>query len=503
MTGDRWQQVNALFHAALERDAAGRDALLRQEATRDPELAAEVRSLLARHQSTEGFLEAPAWEVAADLIVDGETSLVGRRIGSYEVLREIGRGGMGVVYAARDERLGRTVALKALPPEFTRNRRHRDRLAREARAAAAFTHDAIATVFALEEIDGELFIASELVEGETLRDELARGPIGPERLLPTLIEIVNGLSAAHARGIVHRDLKPENIIRRTDGHIKILDFGLARIISPGLTTMTRLTEPGVAPGTPGYMAPEQLSGADTDPRTDLFAFGVLAWELASGEHPFGSNPAVMLARMMEGRPLSHPRQLSFPALDPVIRRCLRVAMDERYPSADALLADLRRLAGSAGQPLLPAVEPPALWWWRFHQLMMAAVDACTPILAGLAGRSFERRIGVWIFFAALALATAAVTLRLNLVFTARVDPARLGAHRAHHFRWIAAAESLLSILILSAGVAAIEPSPIIAGVLVCLAIVMLASLAVIEPATTASAGLDAASSPLTDSNYKR
>jgi hypothetical protein len=178
-------------------------------------------------------------------------------------------------------------------------------------------------------------------------------------------------------------------------------------------------------------------------------------------------------------------------------------MDERYPSADALLADLRRVAGSAGQPLLPPIEPPALWWWRFHQLVMAAVDACTPVLAGLAGRSFHPRTGLWIFFAALALATAAVTLRLNLIFTARVDPSRLGAHRAHHFRWIAAAESLLSILILGAGIAAIEPSPIIAGVLICLAIVMLASLAVIEPATTASAGLDSASSPLTDGTTRR
>jgi hypothetical protein len=420
------------------------------------------------------------------------------------VLHEIGRGGMGVVYAARDERLGRTVALKALPAEFTQNRRHRDRLAREARAAAAFAHDAIATVFALEEVDGHLFIASELVEGETLRDELARGAVPPERLLQTLIEIASGLSAAHARGIVHRDLKPENIIRRTDGHIKILDFGLARIIDPGLTTMTRLTEPGMAPGTPGYMAPEQLTGNDTDPRSDLFAFGVLAWELASGEHPFGANPALMLARMMEGRPLSHPRQLSIPALDPIVRRCLRVAPDERYPSADALLADLTRLAGSGGQAtLLLPVAAPALWWWQFHQLAIAGVDALTPILVGLAGRSFERRTGVWLFFAALALATAAVTLRLNLVFTARVHPSMLGTHRAHHFRWIAIAECLLSLLILGAGVAAIELAPIAAGVLISLAIVMLASLAVIEPATTVSAGLDAPRSPATATNDPR
>ena len=259
----------------------------------------------------------------------------------------------------------------------------------------------------------------------------------------------------------------------------------------------------MAPGTPGYMAPEQLSGNDTDPRTDLFAFGVLAWELASGEHPFGANPALMLARMMEGRPLSHPRQLSMPALDPIVRRCLRVSPDERYPSADALLVDLRRLAGSSSQPVVAVAEPPGLWWWQFHQLTMAAVDACTPVLAGLAGRSFERRTGVWLFFATLALATVAVTLRLNLVFTARVHPAMLSEHRAHHFRWIAMAELLLAVVILGAGIAAIELSPVIAGVLICLAIVMIASLAVIEPTTTASAGLDAARPPSSSGNQQQ
>ena len=258
---------------------------------------------------------------------------------------------MGVVYAARDERLGRMVALKALPPEYTRDRRHRDRLAREARAAAAFTHEAIATVFALEEIDGELYIASELVPGETLRSELAHGPVPPDRLVATLVDIASGLVGRPRRNIIHRDLKPENIIRRTDGHIKILDFGLARITDPDVPTVTRLTEPGTAPGTPGYMAPEQLSGGDIDARTDLFAFGVVAWELATGEHPFGSNPALMLARMMEGRPATLSRQLPIPALDPIIRQCLRVSPADRYASADELLDDLRKLTTPSGTPL--------------------------------------------------------------------------------------------------------------------------------------------------------
>ena len=493
MNSDRWRHVNSLFHAALELDDAARETLFRTTAATDPELVEEVRSLLARHQPGAEFLEAPAWTVAASLMMDDEPSLVGRQVGSYQILEEIGRGGMGVVYAARDERLGRMVALKALPPEYTRDRRHRDRLAREARAAAAFTHEAIATVFALEEIDGELFIASELVQGDTLRVELTRGPVPPDRLIATLVDIASGLSAAHARNIIHRDLKPENLIRRTDGHIKILDFGLARMSDPDIRTITRLTEPGTAPGTPGYMAPEQLSGGEVDGRTDLFAFGVVAWELATGEHPFGSNPAIMLARMMEGRPATLSRQLSIPALDPIVRRCLRVSAADRYASADELLADLRRLMTPSGAALAVSGASDTgagLWWWQFHQGIMTAVDAVTPILAWFArpapGHSFRTQL----FLAVLALATAAVTLRLNLLFTSRVHPAMLPAHRSRLFRWIAAAETGIAAFLLGTAAVIAETRPAIAAVLVSLAIVMLASLAVIEPATAGGASLD-------------
>jgi hypothetical protein len=488
---DRWRQVNALFHDALELPPGERPAFLDRAAERDPELVADVRSLLTHHDSSHGFLEKPVWAAAPELILEPHemtASLVGRQIGAYRVLREVGRGGMGVVYAARDERLGRTVALKALPPEYTADRRHRDRLAREARAAAAFTHEAIATVYALEDIDGELFIASELVDGETLRVELGRGPTPVDRLLPTLMAIASGLSAAHAHDIVHRDLKPENIIRRTDGQIKILDFGLARITGRQ-STVTRLTEPGTTPGTPGYMAPEQLSGAEADARTDLFAFGVLAWELATGEHPFGSNPALMLARMMEGRPATLSRQLPIPALEPIIRRCLKVAPGDRYPSADAVLEDLRRLASGTRTQIVAVAGDEAVWWWQFHQRTVTVVDALAPILIGIAGMRLERRSGTWLFFSALALATVAVTLRLNLLFTARIHPSMLAGHRAKLAVWIAAAELALSLLMAGTAIAVMEVSPVIAAVQVSVAMVMLASLALIEPATTGGAGL--------------
>jgi serine/threonine protein kinase len=493
VNADRWRQVNELFHAALQHDAAERETLLKITAETDPELAREVQSLLERHERAEGFLDVPAWGVAADLILDKEPSLVGKQLGSYRVLEEIGRGGMGIVYAARDERLGRTVALKALSPEYTTDRRQRDRLAREARAAAAFTHEAIATVFALEEIDGELYIASELVRGATLRQELAAGPIPPERLIDTLIEIASGLAAAHGRNIIHRDLKPENIIRRTDGHIKILDFGLARITDPQTATITRLTEPGTTPGTPGYMAPEQLSGSEVDARADVFAFGVVAWELSTGDHPFGSNRAIMMARMLEARPGTLPRQLLTPELDAIVHRCVRVAPEERYPTADALLEDLRRLKTSSGSrhPALASVDDVSgLWWWQFHQAIVAAVDASTPILVAMLRPALSFPFSTWLVLAVLALATAAVTLRLNLLFTARVQRALLLSHRSRLFPWIAAAETALAVLLLVAAGLVSETRQAMAAVLVSLAIVMVASLALIEPATTGGAGLE-------------
>jgi serine/threonine-protein kinase len=384
------------------------------------------------------------------------------------------------------------VALKALPPEYTSDRRRRDRLALEARAAADITHEAIATIFALEEIDGELFIASELVRGETLRSELARGSVPPDRLVPTLIEIAAGLSAAHLRGVIHRDLKPENLIRRTDGHIKILDFGLARIVDPEVQTKTRMTEEGPAPGTPGYMALEQLTGGAVDARTDIFAFGVVAWELATGEHPFGSNAALMLAWMMETRPGTLPRQLSNPALDAIVRRCMRVLPAERYASADELLADLRKLATQAPGPPVAGAETDrtAVWWWRFHQGIMTSVDVVTPVLAWFARPAPGQPFRTQLFLAVLALATAAVTLRLNLLFTARVHPAMLPAHWSKLSRWIAGAEAGIAVLLLGSAAMLAEARPVLAAVLVSLAIVMIASLAVIEPSTARHAGVD-------------
>ncbi len=495
MTPERWRQINQVFHDALEREGAARAAFLRDATTGDPELLREVESLLASHSKAGTFLDVPAYGVAPDLMFDEAESLVGRQVGAYRVTEELGRGGMGVVYAAEDSRLGRPVALKALPPEFTRDSRRRERLTREARAAAALSHPAIATIFALEEIEGDLYIASELVRGRTLRQELGDGPLPAERLMMTLVDIASALCAAHEQGIVHRDLKPENVIRRTDGQVKILDFGLASIeAARNQPTATRLTQTGMALGTPGYMAPEQLSGGAVDARADIFAFGVLAWELATGEHPFGADQAALLARMtelMEGRAASTSRPLPVAGLDRVARRCMRGLPSERYQTAEALLQDLRAVAPALGTAVVAITEPTGerLWWWKTHQVVIAIVHATMPIAAWFTRETIGPPLGRRIFFATLILATISVTLRLNLWFSARMDADGLSEHRRRVFPYVVSGDALLIAVLLSAALFVAAAREELTAVILVVSVASLASLLVIEPATTRAAGL--------------
>ena len=500
MTRERWRRITALFTDALERPAHARDEFIDAAAAGDADLAHEVRSLLARHQSAPAdFLELPAYAVGANLILDDlharAAPLKGRQVGAYKVVDEIGRGGMGIVYAAEDLRLGRMVALKALPPEYASDPIRRERLTREARAAARLSHPAVATVYALEDIDGELFLISELVRGETLREELRRGPLPAPTLLPTLGDIAAGLAAAHEAGIVHRDLKPENVIRCADGGVKILDFGLARLSGGHERTTIQLTEVSTAPGTPGYMSPEQLRGGPVDARTDVFAFGILGWELATGRHPLGADNVELLANLgnlMEGRgveTLAQPLPVS--GLNAVLRRCLHVDPADRYASGTSLLHEIRRLRAVPATGAQPAIGAPPLWWWRFHQASVAAVNGLTPVAGWFVRRWAESRpIGAAMFFLLLSLATISVTLRLNLLFISRVQPASLPAHRARLFPYIAAAESLLAIVLLGSAALVAGEYDGMAALLVTLAVATGASLAIIEPATTAAARVD-------------
>ena len=303
MTGnDRWFRVRDLFERAVDQDPAALDAWLERESGGDRPLADEVRSLLSHHSRAGSFLVEPAGDRLQDLLAEDHALEPGQIVGPYTVEREVGRGGMGRVYLARDARLGRTVALKALSPELTTDPAHRNRLRREARAAAALTHPGICTIYALEEFDDELFIATEFVDGHTLRQDIESGrrPDG-DALFEAARGLASALAHAHSRGITHRDLKPENIMRGGDGRLKILDFGLALLDAPGGSLEPRVTQPGVVAGTPAYMAPEQINGGAADPRVDVFAYGVVLYEYACGTHPFAAaTPLATVGRILEG-----------------------------------------------------------------------------------------------------------------------------------------------------------------------------------------------------------
>ena len=332
---DHWQRVNELFLAVIEQDPAGRAAFLDQECAGNAELRAEVESLVAAHEQAGTFLEAPAYEVDAERPdADPGDALVGRRLGQYVVIRMLGRGGMGVVYLADDTRLGRQVAVKALAPEFSQHDKRRERLRLEARAAAALSHPGIATVYALEEFGETLYLIGEYVPGETLRDELASGPLSPGPLLDTAFR-----SLARWPPPTTWESSIETSSRKTSsgaaGAIKILDFGLARFQDPAPVHVdeSRLTEDGTLLGTPAYMSPEQLRGWDVDCRADIFALGVLLYELGCGVHPFeGSDASSTIARILENEPMDAAALA--PAIPPglvrAIRRCLQKDREQRY-----------------------------------------------------------------------------------------------------------------------------------------------------------------------------
>ena len=350
MDAERWRRVNDLFHAALERDPGGRDGFLAEACAGDEALRAEVSSLL-RLRSGPGVVDRPAVEADPGLLA-GADPLIGRRIGPYEVTALLGRGGMGVVYLGHDTRLRRPVAVKALPPAFTHDGRMRARLRREAMAAAALSHPGVATVFALEEFEEQLFLVQEFVPGRTLRAEMkGRGRMAAAEAVGVALGVARALAAAHAHGVLHRDLKPENVLRTPDGGVKVVDFGLARF-EPGAGggDAETLTRPGALPGTPAYMAPEALRGDPVDARADQFSFGVLLYELLAGEHPFGgAGDAGTVARILEAEPPA-PGSLGPecpPALARVVTTCLAGAPRDRYRTTAALVSALEAVRDAA------------------------------------------------------------------------------------------------------------------------------------------------------------
>jgi serine/threonine protein kinase len=502
---DRWQRVRELFDAALEMELPNRVAFFEKECAGDEALRREVETLLSSHDNAEAFLERPAYEAAAALFES--ESLVGQRIGPYLVAQKIGEGGMGVVYLAEDSRLDRAVAIKALPPHRTRDPQYRERLRREAKAAAKLSDPGIATVFSLEEDGDNLYIVREYIRGRTLAEELQKGALAPSVVVDIATRITRALVSAHEAGVVHRDLKPENVIRMPDGGIKILDFGLARLVGSGQNdthSVARLTSTGMLVGTPAYASPEQLKGADIDHRTDVFSLGVVLFELATGIHPFSaSDPLSLIARILEVEPPDF-RQLS-PAsplqLDLVLRKCLRKQPSERYQSARELLYDLEQIASNVPlQAHVPGVQmhPPEpvaksnparsmFWWWQIHQggvgvlyyLMVYPMWRVKEWMsAGGAGIQ-----GSLLFFPALIAVGISANLRFHLWFTSSFDPDQLDYQRRRTAAWIRFGDILFVFMLLTTAAIIHTMHAVVASILVTAAVYSLVAFLLIEPTT--------------------
>ena len=285
--------------------------------------------------------------------------MIGRTLSHYEVLEKIGSGGMGEVFRARDTRLGRDVAIKVLSAEVASDANRLRRFEREARAASALNHPNIVHIYEIGDHEGTPFIAMEYIEGVTLRELISSGALPPKKKLELAVQIGQGLAKAHAADIVHRDLKPENMMLTTDGHVKILDFGLAKLLSPvqsdpdGPTFTKHGTDPGTVMGTASYMSPEQALGKSLDARTDVFSFGVVLYEMATGAAPFrGDTPASLFDEILHKAPPlpSQASQASQPlptGVDSIIQKALQKDPDDRYPSAKELLADLEGVSSGS------------------------------------------------------------------------------------------------------------------------------------------------------------
>jgi len=342
MKSDQWQKIEQIFHAALQCKPEDRDNFLKETCAEDSGVYADVQALLASYEKDDEFFEDSASALAAEMFSDR----VGETIGPYEVLSELGSGAMGVVYLAQDVRLGRKIALKLLPSQFTNDKDRLRRFQQEARAASALNHPNILTVHEVEQRSGLHYIATEFVDGVTLRQHMNTRRMSLDEVLNITIQVASALQAAHAAGIAHRDIKPENIMIRSDGYIKVLDFGLAKLAEKDMSPATAETNPGVVMGTPRYMSPEQARGLHIDLRTDIFSLGTVIYEMVTGTAPFeGDTTSDIIAALIKDDPermCSKVPELPV-EFEQVVNKALAKDPDQRYQTVAAFLSELQHL----------------------------------------------------------------------------------------------------------------------------------------------------------------
>jgi hypothetical protein len=390
-----WSVVDELLQDALARAPEERSDFLAGACAGNPALRLEVESLIAHHEQAKEFLVASLPRIAEEVLVSHQ-ALEGQTIGNYQVLGRLGAGGMGDIYLALDTRLGRKVALKLLPARFTSGRDHLRRFELEARATAAVNHPNIVTVHEVGEANGLRFIVGEFIDGRTLRQRMAVARMPLPEALHVAIQIAGALSAIHEAGMVHRDIKPENVMLTSDGHLKVLDFGLAKLTEcsrpPDSGTLPLLdgkTAPGVVLGTAHYMPPEQIRGQSVDARSDIFSLGVLMFEMIAGRVPFeGETTVDVLAAILLTEPPSFQR-LGVGAsaeLERIIRKALAKSREDRYQTVRDFLADLRLLEQRLGKQTRPegdrGTEAAVVAGHRKVALLTLAAGVVLLVLAG-------------------------------------------------------------------------------------------------------------------------
>jgi serine/threonine protein kinase/dipeptidyl aminopeptidase/acylaminoacyl peptidase len=428
MSAERWQRVKVLFERALDSPPSARDDLL-EESDESPSVVAEVRELISRDAGAGSFLADAGSADSSIATLLSASDLVS---GHFRIVSLLGRGGMGVVYRAEDLVLSRPVALKFLPGDLGGTTQALERLKREARAAAALNHPNICVVYETGQHQGQPFIAMELLEGQTLKQSIGAKPLKTEALLDWAVQIANGLDAAHRNGIVHRDIKPANVFITRFGQVKILDFGLAKVTAPvsgeaaelsASPTEEYLTTPGMVIGTVPYMSPEQARGEALDARTDLFSFGAVLYEMATGRAAFAGATTALIhqAVLSLTPPPASTMNAGIPReLDRIIGKALEKDRDLRYQHAADMGADLKRLkrdTESGRQANPSSVAQAQKGGSHSHKLLYGFMLAMVPLALGFG----------WFWFKSGRSADHGLVTERQLTHTTSEKPARGGA----------------------------------------------------------------------------